>query len=83
MTIRFHPHALERMKERGGTEAEVIETVNHGEQFPAKHGRTGFRHNFTYDRNWKGKYFRTKQVESYAVVEANSWLVITVLIKYF
>lgn len=27
MTIRFHPHALERIQERGATEDEVKATV--------------------------------------------------------
>jgi hypothetical protein len=46
MSVLFHSHAKERMRERGATEAEVIATVQEGEQFPAKFGRFGFRHNF-------------------------------------
>lgn len=42
MVIRFHPHAKERMKE-------------HGEQFPAKFKRTGFRRNFAYNNERHGK----------------------------
>jgi hypothetical protein len=34
MIISFHPHARERMEERGVKEAEVIATVSEGEQFP-------------------------------------------------
>jgi len=41
MVIRFHPHAKERMKERGTTEDEVKATVEQGEQFSAKFNRTG------------------------------------------
>ena len=33
MTIRIHPHAQERMRERGATEEEVLETVKKGERF--------------------------------------------------
>ena len=33
MAICFHPHAKERMRERGATEDEVI--VEQGEQIPA------------------------------------------------
>lgn len=47
MTVRFHPHAVERLAERGATEQEVIDTVQAGESFPAKFGRTGFRRNST------------------------------------
>lgn len=83
MEIQFHPHAVERMTERGSTKQEVISTVEQGEQFPAKFGRTGFRRNFPFDRQWRGKYYGTKQLEVYAVQENNDWLVITVITKYF
>ena len=42
MAVRIHPHARERMHERGATEAEVTTTVELGEQFPVKFERTGF-----------------------------------------
>jgi hypothetical protein len=83
MAIRFHPHALERMPERGATEEEVKVTVEQGEEFPAKFGRTGFRRNFRFDSQWRGKHYRTKQVEAYAVREGVDWLVITIITRYF
>jgi hypothetical protein len=83
MAVRFHPHALERMAERGATEREVEATVELGEEFPARFGRTGFRRNFQFDREWCGQYYRTKQVEAYAVQEGDDWLVITVITRYF
>jgi len=49
MAVRFHPHALERMIERGATEDEVKAAIELGEQFPARFGRTGFRRNFPFD----------------------------------
>lgn len=49
MVIRFHPHAHERMKERGATEDEVKSAIKEGEQFPAKFNRTGFRRNFSFN----------------------------------
>jgi len=82
MDIRLHPHAKERLAERGATEDEVLSTVKNGEQFPAKYGRCGFRRNFPYGRDWNGRVYSTKQVEAYAVDE-DGWLVITVLVKYF
>ena len=42
MTVHIHPHARARMRERGATEGEVTATVEQGEQFPVKFGRTGF-----------------------------------------
>ena len=83
MSVRLHPHVLERMEERGATEEDVRATVEHGERFPAKFGRTGFRRNFPFDSEWRGRYFRSKQVEAYAVQEGLDWLVITVITRYF
>ena len=82
MQVRLHPHAKERLVERGATEVEVIAAVGEGERFPAKFGRTGFRRNFSFDGEWQGRSYKTKQVEAYAV-EEDGWLVITVMVKYF
>lgn len=81
-TVRLHPHAKERIAERGATEAEVVATVQEGEQFPAKLGRTGFRRNFPYDQAWRGRTYANKQVEAIAVAESG-WLVITVIVRFF
>ena len=61
---------------------EVRAALEGGEQFPAKHGRTGFRQNFSFDGEWNGRHYATKQIEAYAV-EENGWLVITVIVKFF
>lgn len=82
MKIRLHPHAMERLSERGATEEEVVATIQTGERFPAKFGRTGFRRNFPFHGEWRGKRYTTKQVEAYAVAE-KGWLVITVITRYF
>ncbi|MCK5329540.1 MAG: hypothetical protein KAR36_13145 [Candidatus Latescibacteria bacterium] len=83
MAVRFHLHAKARIKERGATEDEVRATVTQGEQFPAKFGRIGFRRNFPFDGEWRGTYYRTKQIEAYTVREGPDWLVITVITRYF
>lgn len=82
MEIRFHPHALARLAERGATEEEVTSTIEAGERFEAKFGRIGFRRSFAFDRDWNGKRYGAKQVEAY-VVEENGWLVITVIVNFF
>ena len=81
--VRLHPHARERMQERGATGEEIQATVAQGEQFPARFGRTGFRRNFQFDQEWRGRHYRTKQVEVYAVQQGADWLVITVITRYF
>jgi hypothetical protein len=82
MRVRLHPHALDRLIERGVTREEVVATVEAGERFRAKFGRTGFRRNFAFDGEWRGRRYAVKQVEAYAV-EEDGWLVITVIVKYF
>jgi hypothetical protein len=81
--VTFHPHAVERLAERGATEAEVLATVTGGEQFAAKFGRTGFRRNLAFQRQWRGRFYATKQVTAFAVPEGDGWLVITVIVRYF
>ena len=81
--VFFHPHALLRMGERGTLEEEVAQTIREGEQFPVKFDRTGFRHNFSFEKLWQGKRYANKQVEAFAVKENCGWLVITVIVRYF
>lgn len=83
MNVELHPHARERLAERGATEPEVVGTVSEGETFPAKYGRTGFRRNFPFDGEWRGRHYATKQVQAYAVFENGRWLVITVVARFF
>jgi hypothetical protein len=83
MKVTIHPHAAARMVERGATAEEIIQTVEMGEQFPAKYGRTGFRRNFPFQGLWRGRTYATKQVEAFAVIENQEWIVITVIVKFF
>ena len=75
MIVRLHPHALERLAERGATEEEVRATVLGGESFPAKFGR--------FDSVWRDRHYAIKQVEAFAVREGADWLVITVVTRYY
>lgn len=83
MAIIIHKHAKERLYERGATEEEVIKTVKRGERFPAKFGRIGFRRNFPFNNIWRGKRYKTKQVETICVKEDKNLIIITVMVKYF
>ena len=83
MKIIFHPHAEKRSVERGTSVQEILQTVNEGEQFPAKFGRSGYRMNFHYEKVWNGQFYQTKQIEVFAVIENERLIIITVLVKYF
>jgi hypothetical protein len=78
-----NPRPSPWMVERGATLVEVEATLTSDERFPARFGRTGFRRNFAFDGDWRGRRYRTKQVEAFAVDEDGDWLVITVLVRYF
>jgi hypothetical protein len=83
MAIVIHPHAWERMEERGATEYEVGTTISKGEKFPSKYGRIGFRHNFPFERTKNGRFYRIKQVEVYGLNEGGDFIVVTVVVRYF
>ena len=82
--VRLHPHAQDRLLERGASKEEVVATVEGGESFPAKNTEcTGFRRNFLFNSVWRGKHYATKQIEAYAVKEDKDWVVITIITRYF
>ena len=84
MKVRLHSHALDRLKERGATMAEVVYTVQHGRQTPAKFGRARFTHVFAYNRKWLGQSYASKEVQAFAEREAaDNWLVLTVIVRFF
>jgi len=83
MKIKIHPHAKERMFERGAAEEEIIATIKNGESFLARHDRVGFRRNFIFNDYWNKKYYKNKQLEVISKKENDDWLVLTVIVKYF
>jgi hypothetical protein len=83
MLVELHPHASERLAERGATPAEVIDTVLHGERFPAQFNRMGFRKVFAYNAVWRGRTYLRKEVEAIAVETPTGVLVLTVITRYF
>jgi hypothetical protein len=83
MNVRLHPHVRVRLGERGVTEAEAIATVETGVRAPARFGRTRFRQDFTFNAEWRGRWYGTKRVDAFAAEEPDGWLVITVIARYF
>jgi hypothetical protein len=82
-TIIISEHAREKMLERGIDDDDVRITIEHGEHFTAKYGRFGFRRNFVYLRHWQNRFYSAKQVSVITVKEENTYLVVTVIAKYF
>lgn len=83
MRVTLDPHAASRAGERGCTAGEIDATVRDGASFPAKYGRTGFRRAFAGHWLWRGRSFDTKEVEAYAVEQADGWLVITTITRFY
>lgn len=76
-------HAKQRAKERGTNEEEIKQTIVYGEQLPAKQRRLKFIKTFAYNNIWNGRYFNNKKLEVVAVKEDESWIIITVITKFF
>lgn len=81
--IQISEHAREQMIERGVMEEEVISTVRNGAVSPAKYGRKSHRANFAYNKVWRGRFYRTKQVRTIVAEEKNELVVVTVISYYF
>ena len=81
--ITFSEHALERIEERGATRGEVEKAIREGEVAPAKKGRLAFRKNFSFESEWKGKYYAMKQVKPVVVEIDKELVIITVYVFYF
>jgi len=79
--IILGPHSRKRMRERGATEKEVIETVKKLDRYPAKNG-VCYRRNFQEKIDWRGKVYDNKQLNVYAVKKNETVVVQTVIVKY-
>ena len=83
MIIKIHPHAAQRIRERGATTARVRETVIRGKSSPAKFARTKFSLTFPYGNVWNGTKYEKQQIEAFAATIPGGWLVVTVIVKFF
>ncbi len=83
MKIKFDPHAIIRMRQRGTDILEVKKTITNGKRIKAKFGRKGFTMDLDYNAEWNNKIFKTKQVIAYAEQEDDTLIVITVITKFF
>ncbi len=82
-SIRLTSHAREQCVERGATEAEVREAIEHGVVEPVKHGRMMYRLNLHYGAEWQGNSYAIKQVAPVVAEAENEIVVVTVYRFYF
>ena len=71
------------MRERGATEDEVVAAIQEGEKEEAKKGRIMYRKNFRFNREWRGRRYRVKQVAPVVTKRGDTLVVVTVYVFYF
>jgi hypothetical protein len=81
--VEFSPHALEKIQDRGTTQAEVLAAIRGSGGEPARKGRLMFRKNFVFNRPWRGKQYAIKQVVPVVTEETSRLVVVTVFVYYF
>ena len=81
--IRISNHALGYCESRGFTVEEIEEAIRACPWEPAEAGRLECRQNLPFEREWKGKWYATKQLRPIFAEDADSILVVTVYTYYF
>jgi hypothetical protein len=82
MKFQIAPHTLERAKERGATETEIIEVLETGKSISAKYGRLGKSKVFAFHNYRAQKYYEEKKIEVYYLIEHENFITITVYVFY-
>ena len=81
--IQLSGHAVQQLRFRGTTEAEIIDTIVKVPWQPAENGRMECRKDYEFDAMWNGRHYATKQVRPIFVEESNQIVVVTVYVYYF
>ena len=82
MEIRIDPHTLERLEERGTSEAEIKEVIETGTAVPAKYGRQARAKVYEFRSEWSGRYYEQKRVQVIYAEENSQIITITVYVFY-
>ncbi|MGD1010196.1 MAG: DUF4258 domain-containing protein [Candidatus Aminicenantales bacterium] len=83
MAIVIHPHAFQRMEERGANKEEILKTIKMGRTSPARSGRRRYGMTVSYKDHWQGQFYGHKHIEVLCADEGEDIIVITVVVKYF
>ena len=81
--IRLSGHARQQLGFRGASEQDVIESIRTSTWEPAELSRLECRKNFTFNAEWNGKYYSTRQIRPIFVEEPDEIVVVTVYVYYF
>jgi len=79
----LHSHIRARMRQRGVTFEEIIQTLEKGwPASKAKPGTFGKTFVFPYQREWEGRYFEEKEVTVYYKMVMGKLVLLTVIARY-
>jgi hypothetical protein len=81
--IRLSGHAQAQLSRRGVLEEEVETAIREADWESAQANRLECRHDFTFGREWNGRFYETKQVRPVFVDEADEIVVVTVYSYFF
>ena len=82
MKIQIEPHTLQRAKERGATETEIIEVLETGIDILSRFGRLDKSKVFEFNDYRIQKYYKEKKVEVYYIIELQNLITVTVYVFY-
>ena len=80
--IQIDQHTIERAKERGASEEEIIDVVNTGFSIPAKYKRFGKAKIYDFKRKRFNQYYEQKRIEVFYVKEGSKIITVTVYVYY-
>ena len=80
--IRFSRHAQVQVLFRGGSTREVEEAIRTSSWEAAELGRLECRRSFSFQQEWHGVVYATKQVRPIFVDEPDEIVVVTVYVYY-
>ena len=80
--IEFSQHAIERLTQRGATEAEAIAAIREGDWTAARGNRYESEKVFGYNSQWYGRHYRYKTVRPVFTEERTRIVVITVYVYF-
>jgi hypothetical protein len=81
--LRLSQHAKEQTERRGCSEGEIRETIQTSQWEKVELGRLQCKKDFTFNKIWNDKEYKTKQVKPIFTEEKNEIVVVTVYVYYF
>lgn len=81
--LRLSQHAKEQIERRGCSEEEIRETIQSSQWEKAELDRMQCKKDFTFNKIWNDKEYKTKQVKPIFTEEKNEIVVVTVYVYYF